>query len=117
MDPVAEIKVDPLITAARRLAAQLSLQYQDPRLLLHNDQLAAYLEERVQSFGTGENATEEELRIGRLATIFYPLGIQINAANPAQATRGIVERFLQQQQADRLLEPLYATLQQVYQKG
>lgn len=116
MDPVAEIKVDPLIVAARRLAAQLSLQYQDPRLLLHNDQLAAYLEERVQSFGAGENATEEELRIGRLTAIFYPLGIQINAANPAQAIREIVERFLQQQKADKLLEPLQTTLQQVYRK-
>lgn len=108
---------DPLTLAARRHVAALSLQYQNPHLLLYNDQLGGYLEERVHEFGQKEGTAEDELQIARLAALFYPLGRQIDAANPQRTISGMIKSFLAAQQSSHLESVLEQILIEAYQKN
>ncbi|MEL7425443.1 MAG: Pycsar system effector family protein [Bacteroidota bacterium] len=106
---------NPLIIAARQRAAELSLQYQDPRQLLYTEQLGAYLEEKVQQFGQADQLPEATVQLAQLTALFYPIGIQLDPAAPAKAAQAAGADFLQEQQAD-LIAPLQNALEESFQK-
>ncbi len=106
---------DPLILAARQRAAELSLQYQDPRHLLYSEQLGTYLEEKVQAFGLVDKMPDATVQLARLAALFYPIGFQINATAPAQAAQEAATNFLRDTQAE-LIPALQVTVGESFQK-
>ena len=106
---------DPLILAARQRVALLSLQYQDPRQLLYNEQLGGYLEEKAQQFGLADNLPESSVQLARIAALFYPIGHQINAAAPAKAAQDVAADFIREQQPE-LLAQLQLALEGAFRK-
>lgn len=109
------LKDDALTTAVRRRTAELSLQHQDSRQLLHNDQLASYLEHHVEQFGQNDGLTEADRKLARIAAMFYPLGIQIDANNPGAALGGIIPQLMTEQHAEQYSSEVQGVLSEVYQ--
>ena len=109
------IKDDALTAAVRRRTAELSLQHQDSRQLLHNDQLAAYLELHVERFGQNDGLTEEDRKLARIAALFYPIGIQIDSSKPGIALGAIIPQLMTEQHTKKYSSEVQSILSEVYQ--
>jgi hypothetical protein len=109
---------EQLLKAAANHAAQMNLQFQDSRRVLHDYSLGTFLEEQVQLIGKAEQSREEDILIARLAAFFYPLGFRMQQQHPIKASQAAAQRFLTEQgQAAPLITELLQCLQEVYDKN
>lgn len=106
----------PLIAAARKHIAVLSMQYQDAQALLYDDQLSFFLENLVTQFGKSEQAAADVIQIAQLAALFYPLGYRIDRKHPLTAAQNICIDFLKQQGKENLYPTIEHCLRVNYQQ-
>jgi hypothetical protein len=106
---------NPLIAAAKKHIAELSMQHQDSQALLYDDQLAFFLENLVRQFGAAEQAAPTVIQAAQLAALFYPLGYQLDRKNPLAAVQASCLDFLQQQGKEQLYPPIEHCLRTNYQ--
>lgn len=111
------LKDDALTAAVRRRTAELSLKYQDSRQLLHTDQLAAYLEQHVEQFGQNDGVGEGDRKLARMAALFYPIGIQMDATHPGTALGGVIPQLMAEQHASDYSPLVQGVLSEVYQEA
>lgn len=107
----------PLIAAAKKQVATLSMQHQDAQALLYDDQLAFFLEDLVFRFGKAEQAAPEVILVAQIAALFYPLGYQLDRRNPLIAAKNSCLAFLQHQEKEQLFPPVEHCLRSNYQQS
>jgi len=82
------------LLACRHYITELSLQYQDARLVLYDDRLAFFLEQKVNDFAHSEQSSTENLFIAQLAALFYPIGFRMDIRTPKIAIWKLAKSFL-----------------------
>ncbi|MEL7221360.1 MAG: Pycsar system effector family protein [Bacteroidota bacterium] len=108
---------EQLIVAVAQQAAQLNLEFQDTRRVLHDYSLAVFLEEQIKVLGAGENSSAEDILLARVAAFFYPLGFRLQPFSPQNASQTAAKRFLTEQgQSEGFITSLQQCLKQVYDK-
>lgn len=106
-----------ILIACRQFIKRLSLEHQDARRVLYDEQLALYLEELVRVFATQEGASEQEQMLAQLAALFYPMGYKVNRKQALQSLLPLVQHFFRQQNGSPvLLNGVSDVLEEVYQQ-
>jgi len=101
LDPsVLSEQPHPLLEASRQRVYALVHAHQDARLVLHDDHLADYLQDRVREFAKLEEASTDLALAAQIAALFYPIGFRLDFQNPPAHSQQAAREFLRQQNAE-----------------